>query len=66
MLFRSEWKKILAPGRKKIMYLFSFPLFIATYIPISIVALFKKVEWKPIPHTVVKTIDDLSMTQYKE
>ena len=62
----TEWKKILAPGRKKIMYLFSFPLFIATYIPISIVALFKKVEWKPIPHTVVKTIDDLSMTQYKE
>lgn len=62
----TEWKKILAPGRKKIMYLFSFPLFIATYIPISIVALFKKVEWKPIPHTVVKTIDDLSMPQYKE
>jgi hypothetical protein len=54
----TEWKKIL--------YLFSFPLFIATYIPISIVALFKKVEWKPIPHTVVKTIDDLSMTQYKQ
>ena len=62
----TEWKKILAPARKKIMYLFSFPLFIATYIPISIVALFKKVEWKPIPHTVVKTIDDLSMTQYKQ
>ena len=62
----TEWKKILAPGRKKILYLFSFPLFIATYIPISIVALFKKVEWKPIPHTVVKTIDDLSMPQYKE
>lgn len=61
----SEWKKILAPGRKKIMYLFSFPLFIATYIPISIVALFKKVEWKPIPHTVVKTMDELSLQQYK-
>lgn len=61
----SEWKNILAPGRKKIMYLFSFPLFIATYIPISIVALFKKVEWKPIPHTVVKTMDELSLQQYK-
>ncbi|MDO5381886.1 MAG: glycosyltransferase family 2 protein [Eubacteriales bacterium] len=61
----SEWKMILAPGRKKIMYLFSFPLFIATYIPISIVALFKKVEWKPIPHTVVKTMDELSLQQYK-
>ena len=31
-----------------------------TYIPIAIVALFKKVEWKPVPHTVVKDIDDMN------
>lgn len=62
----TEWKKILAPAGKKIFYLFSFPLFIFTYIPISIVALFKKVEWKPIPHTVVKSVDELSLQQYKQ
>ncbi|KGR79248.1 N-acetylglucosaminyltransferase [Ureibacillus manganicus DSM 26584] len=55
----SEWNRIHSTGWKKIMYSFTFPLFMFTYIPIAIVALFKKVEWKPIPHTVAKTIDDV-------
>jgi len=44
---------------KKILYIFSFPIFIFTYVPISIIALFKKVEWKPIAHSVVKTAEDM-------
>ena len=32
------------------MYLFTFPIFMFTYVPISAVALVKKVEWKPIYH----------------
>lgn len=55
----TEWNQIKCASSKKILYLFTFPIFIATYIPISIVALFKKVEWKPIPHTIVKTVDDM-------
>ncbi|GGA46902.1 glycosyltransferase family 2 protein [Psychrobacillus lasiicapitis] len=55
----TEWKKIHCPAWKKIAYTFTFPLFMFTYIPISIVALFKKVEWKPIAHTVVKSIDEV-------
>ena len=55
----TEWKKIHCPGWKKIAYTFTFPFFMFTYIPISIVALFKKVEWKPIAHTVVKSLDDV-------
>ena len=55
----TEWKQIHCKGYKKILYLFSFPIFIFTYIPISIVALFKKVEWKPIVHTVVKTAEEM-------
>ena len=47
----SEWKKICAPAFKKILYLFSFPLFMMTYLPISFVALFTAVSWDPIPHT---------------
>lgn len=48
----SEWKKIYAPTWKKIIYNFTFPIFIFTYIPISVVAVFKKVSWKPIKHDV--------------
>lgn len=55
----TEWRKINCVGWKKIMYSFTFPLFMITYIPISIVALFKEVEWRPIAHTVVKSIDDV-------
>ncbi len=55
----SEWTQINAPAKKKILYTFTFPIFIFTYIPISIVALFKKIEWKPITHSVVKTIEEV-------
>jgi hypothetical protein len=30
-----------------------------TYIPISVQALFAKVEWKPIEHNVAISLDDL-------
>ena len=46
----TEWDRIQAPAWQKVMYTFSFPLFMFTYIPISIAALFMKVEWKPIRH----------------
>ena len=55
----TEWKKIHTTTGRKILSLFTFPLFMATYLPISIAALFKKVEWKPIKHTVVKSIEDI-------
>lgn len=55
----TEWNKIRCAGWKKVAYTFSFPFFMMTYIPISLVALFKNVEWKPIPHTVVKSIDEV-------
>ncbi|KGR74458.1 glycosyltransferase family 2 protein [Ureibacillus sinduriensis] len=59
MTIITEWKRIHCAGWKKIVYSFTFPFFMLTYIPISIVALFKEVEWKQIPHTVVKSIDDV-------
>ena len=45
-----EWKEIREPGWKKLAYVFTFPLFMFTYIPISLAALVRKVEWKPIYH----------------
>lgn len=63
----TEWDKILAPAKKKIFYLFTFPLFMATYIPISLVALVKKVEWKPITHCISKSVEDIELQQqYKQ
>lgn len=46
----SEWKNIHTPNIKKILYSFTFPLFMLTYVPISITAIFRRVEWKPIVH----------------
>ncbi|MEA4965824.1 MAG: glycosyltransferase family 2 protein [Oscillospiraceae bacterium] len=48
----SEWKRIDAGTSQKILYLFTFPLFMMTYIPITISALFRKFQWQPIAHTV--------------
>jgi cellulose synthase/poly-beta-1,6-N-acetylglucosamine synthase-like glycosyltransferase len=55
----TEWKSIYCSSWKKIAYAFTFPVFMFTYIPISVVALFSDVEWKPIAHTVVKSLDDV-------
>ncbi len=55
----TEHKVIRATKPQKIRSLFTYPLFMITYCPIAIVAIFKKVSWTPIPHTVKATIDDL-------
>lgn len=55
----TEWKRINTTPAKKILYTFSFPIFIFTYVPIAIVALFKRIEWQPITHSVVKSIEDV-------
>ncbi len=47
----SEWKRLKASAFKKILYIFTFPIYIFSYIPVAFAALFtKKVEWKPIRH----------------
>ena len=59
----TEWNQIHSTTGKKIKNLFTFPLFMLTYVPIAVVALFKKVEWKPIKHSVVRSIDDIQNDQ---
>ncbi len=53
----SEWGKIRAPGWRKLAFLPLFPLFMLTYIPITVAALFQKVEWKPIAHKSLAQLD---------
>src|SRR5699024_7450955 len=51
-----SWERIRATSLNKIRYCFTYPIFIMTYIPISIISLFKDVTWKPIKHTKAKSI----------
>jgi cellulose synthase/poly-beta-1,6-N-acetylglucosamine synthase-like glycosyltransferase len=55
----TEWDNIYCSKGKKILYIFTFPFFMFTYVPIAIVALFKKVGWKPIAHTCSKSLQDI-------
>jgi hypothetical protein len=55
----SEWKKIHTSAQRKIGLLFLFPIFMYTYIPISVIALFKPVKWEQIHHTRSKKLDDV-------
>jgi 1,2-diacylglycerol 3-beta-glucosyltransferase len=39
--------------------IFTFPIFMLSYIPITVVALFKKVEWVPTKHDIAVNFDDV-------
>jgi len=55
-----ERKHIYA--RKKwrvITNLFTFPLFMFTYMPMAVIALFKKVEWVPTKHDIAVNFDEV-------
>lgn len=46
----SQWKRLPAPGGKKLLYTLTFPLYMFTYVPITLTSLFARVEWTPILH----------------
>ena len=46
----SEWRHLRAGGFKKILYAFTFPVYLFSFVPAAFVALFKKVEWKTTVH----------------
>ena len=47
----TEWDHIHTKTIKKILYVFTFPLFIFTYLPIALISLFVDPGWKPIRHS---------------
>ena len=55
----TQWKRIRTTPVKKVLYTFTFPLFMLTYIPICVAAVFSKVEWKPIEHKVAVSIQQM-------
>ncbi len=56
----TEWDNIHSTSAKKVRYMFTFPVFMLTYIPIALVALFKKASWKPIRHSISVDVDQFS------
>lgn len=55
----TEQKQIHCSVPRQILYLFFFPVFIFTYIPMAVVALRKNVTWKSIPHSILCTPDQI-------
>ena len=45
------WNRIRASSGQKIMALLAFPLYMLSYIPIGITAVFRKFHWPPIEHS---------------
>lgn len=62
----TEWDNIHASARKKIFYMFTFPLFMITYIPIALVALVKKASWKPIQHSISVDVQEFAQANAKD
>lgn len=55
----TEWDSIKTGPWKKVLYTFTFPFFMLLSLPISLTALFRKPQWKPIEHTVDIGIESL-------
>ena len=56
----AERKHIHCPQKWRIVAnLFTYPLFMFTYIPLNVAALFLKVDWVPTPHDVSVTLDQV-------
>lgn len=60
----TEWKHIKTTTFKKILYAFTFPFFLMSFVPICFVAIFKRnVTWTPIHHN---SVDDDSVKVMSE
>jgi len=57
--YLTERDKIHCKTSRAVLHLFSFPIFMLSYIPIAIAALFTRVGWKQITHSVSVSIDDI-------
>jgi cellulose synthase/poly-beta-1,6-N-acetylglucosamine synthase-like glycosyltransferase len=55
----TEWKQIHCDAGKKVLYLFTFPIFMFTYLPIALAAIVKKAAWVPVRHTFVMNASEI-------
>lgn len=55
----TKWPMIHAPWYRKLAYLFTFPIFMLSYVPLSVCALFGKAQWQPIRHTACVSLSEV-------
>lgn len=55
----TEHRKVHASTGAKVGYLFTFPIFMMSYVPIAITSVFRKFQWQPIHHTVAISAEQL-------
>ena len=55
-----DWKRIKATNKKKFIAMFAYPIFMISIIPICFIALFSKVECKPIEHKEAINIEEIN------
>lgn len=55
----TEWKRIPCSSRRKVLFSFTYPFFMASFLVSLMIAMSGSVEWKPIRHTVAVTIGEL-------
>ncbi len=56
----SEWRRVHCSKLRAVLLLFTFPLFMLTYIPISISAFFSRhVAWKPVEHKHAMSVGEI-------
>ena len=53
----TQWQRIHAPAHKKLLSILFFPIFMLSYLPISLTALFRKFQWAPVEHKVTVSAD---------
>ncbi len=56
----TEWNKIHTSSAKKIWSAITFPIFMATYVPIVAASMFSGTDWKPIEHHPVSEDSELA------
>ncbi len=62
----TEWNSIHCEPAKKIFYVFTFPLFMLSYVPIVIHSLFVTPEWTHIDHTRTLDVQQICAGQYRD
>lgn len=60
LILLTEWHRIHATTAQKIRSMFSFPLFMMSFVPIALTAVFRKSRWDPIPHTVAISAEEVA------
>ena len=56
----TERKNIHAKPSHLLVNLFTFPVFMLSYVPIALAAAVRKVDWVPTRHTISKTLDEIN------